>query len=170
MRLRSFLALGLLIVFGGTAVGQSKPTDSQSLEGIVGEIRQLRQELRTLIGTAQRAQILMSRVQVQESLVRRLQERADETRSKLTVIQREERDSAFEVKRSEDLLKEVADPKTRKEVEEGLARFKARLEQSANEEQETQAKLTESEEQLRVQRAKLGGLQNDLDQLDRKLQ
>jgi len=169
MRLRSFLALGLLIAFDGTAAGQS-PTDSQSLEEIVGQIRQLRQELRTLIGSAQRAQILISRVQVQESLVRRLQERADETRPKLTVIQREERDSAVEAKRIEDLLKEVDDPKTRKEVEERLARFKARLEQSAKEEQETQAKLTESEEQLRVERAKLGSLQDDLDQLDRKLQ
>ena len=68
MRLGSFLALGLLMVFDGTAAGQSKPTDSQSLEAIVGEIRQLRQELRTLVGTAQRAQILISRVQVQESL------------------------------------------------------------------------------------------------------
>src|SRR5215470_2310812 len=80
MRLGSFLALGLLMVFDGTAAGQSKPTDSQSLEAIVGEIRQLRQELRTLVGTAQRAQILISRVQVQESLVRRLQERVDDAR------------------------------------------------------------------------------------------
>lgn len=38
----------------------------------------------------------------------------------------------------------------RKEVEEMLARLKAGLEERANEEQETRARLMESEEQLRV--------------------
>jgi len=170
MHLRSFLLLGLLIVVAGTASGQSRPTDSQSLQDIVGEIRQLRQELRTLVGTAQRAQILISRVQVQESLVRRLQERVDDARSRLTQLHAEQRDLAFEVKRNEELLGQVDDPKTRRDVEETLARFKAKLEETANMEQETQAKLTESEEQLRVEQANLGRLQDDLDQLGRKLQ
>ena len=51
-----------------------------------------------------------------------------------------------------------------------LAQIKARFDADANKEQETQAKLIESEEQLRLEQAKLGGLQDQLDRLEKLLE
>jgi hypothetical protein len=51
-----------------------------------------------------------------------------------------------------------------------LARLKVALEQRTNAEQETQTRLTDSEEQLRIEQAKLGRLQDELDRLDKTLQ
>ncbi len=167
--MRWTISLAMALVFAGTAAGQSQP-DSQGLEGIRGEIRQLRQDLRTLIGTAQRAQILVSRLQAEESVIKSLQDRIDSARSKLTQIQSEEKNLAFEVKRNEGLLGDIDNPAKRKETEEVLARFKVALEQRTNAEQETQTRLTDSEEQLRIEQAKLGRLQDELDRLDKTLQ
>jgi hypothetical protein len=50
-----------------------------------------------------------------------------------------------------------------------LAQVKARFDAEANKEQETQAKLIESEEQLRLEQAKLGGLQDQLDRLKKTI-
>ena len=57
-----------------------------------------------------------------------------------------------------------------KHLEDSLAQMKASLEAQANKEQETQATLTEAEDQLRVEQAKLGRLEGELDRLDKKLE
>jgi hypothetical protein len=51
-----------------------------------------------------------------------------------------------------------------------LVQIKTRFDADANNEQETQAKLIESEEQLRLEQAKLGGLQDQLDRLEKLLE
>lgn len=94
----------LLLLFAGTAAGQSKSADSEGLEGIRAEIRQLRQDLRTLVGTTQRAQILVARVQVQDVAVKRAQEHIDDAKSKLTHIQDELRQMSYELKHNEEAL------------------------------------------------------------------
>src|SRR5258708_13369980 len=66
--MRWTISLAMALEFAGTASAQSQP-DSQGLEGIRGEIRQLRQDLRTLIGTAQPAHILVSRLQPEKSVI-----------------------------------------------------------------------------------------------------
>jgi len=158
------------LFFPGVVAAQSKPTDSATLEGILGELHQLRQDLRTLVGTAQRAQILASRVQAQEAVIMRLQGRVDEARSVLAQIRSEERTLTAEAKRNEEVLSQTDDAKKRKELEEAIARFKAALETHMTMEQESQAKLAESEDRLRLEQAKLGRLQDDLDRLDKTLE
>ena len=51
-----------------------------------------------------------------------------------------------------------------------MAGIKAGLEIHASNEQGAQAKLTESQDQLRVEQAKLCGLQNQLDGLEKQLE
>lgn len=172
MRLIICLVIALLSTV--TANAQSN-SDAQGLEGIREEIRQLRQDLRTLVGTAQRAQILVARVQVQDAAVKRAQERIDETKSKLPAMQDEERHLNSELKRNEQLLEQsddasAANAAQRKDLQDSIAQLKALLEQRANSEQEMQAKLTEAEEQLRIEQAKLGRLQDELDRLDKTLE
>ena len=168
--MRPSTVLVVCLFFPGVVAAQTKPADSPALEGILGELHQLRQDLRTLVGTAQRAQILASRVQAQEALIIRMQDRVDNARSTLTQLRSEEKTLTAEAKHSEDLLSQTDDLKTRKVLEDTIARFKASLEAQATTEQEIQAKLTDSEERLRLEQAKLGRLQDELDRLDKTLE
>ncbi len=168
MKRLSFLPLTL--VLASTAFAQTNPADSDTLKALLTEVRQLRQDLRTTTVAAQRAQILVYRVQAQESVVRRMQERVDDTRSRLAQMQSEQKRLTAAVKQNQDLLDNTDNPETRKGLEQGITQFKARLEIQASTEQETQAKLIESDEQLRLEQAKLGGLQDQLDRLEKLLE
>ncbi len=165
----TFLALSLLIV-SPAALGQSTSTDSHTLQALLAEVRQLRHDLQTVTAAAQRAQILIYRVQAQETVVRRVQERVEETRSKLDHIQSEKRRHAAELKQMEDLQSRPGTAQLEgKPLEDALAQLRARLEMEDSDEQETQARLTDAEDQLRVEQTKLDQLQDDLDRLDESL-
>jgi len=166
MKRISFLPVILLL--GSTAFAQTNPNDPDTLKALLTEVRQLRQDLRTTTVAAQRAQILIYRAQAQESVVRRMQERVDDTRSKLGQIQSEQRNRAASIKRIEEKKSRSDTPANeQKELEDALPQIKARFDADANKEQETQAKLMEAEEQLRLEQAKLSGLQNQLDRLEK---
>jgi hypothetical protein len=169
MKRISFLSLFLLLT--STTFAQTNPTDSETLKALLAEVRLLRHELQTTTVAAQRAQILVYRTQAQESVVRRLQERVDDTRSTLGQIQFEEKDRAATIKQIEEKKDSSQTPATeQKQLEDVLRQLKARLDADANREQEMQAKLIESEEQLRLEQAKLGGLQDQLDRLEKLLE
>ncbi len=75
-----------------------------------------------------------------------------------------------EMKQNEELLDHTENSRTRKELEETIAQMKVRLERQTNAEQESQAKLIEAEDQLRMEQAKLGGLQGQLERLEKALE
>jgi hypothetical protein len=173
MHLRTFIAVAMLLSVGN-ATGQSKSdaTESQlqALQAILTEIRQFRQDLHTSTVASQRAQILIYRVQLQDSVVRRLQDRIDQTRTALTQMRAEDRRIASDLKQQEDFVGQVDNPVSRKQFEDLIARLKADQEAQAKMEEETHAKLTESEDQLNLEQAKLGRLQDELDRLDKTLE
>jgi hypothetical protein len=75
---RPLLLIPSLLLISMPAFGQSGSSDSQTLQALLAEVRQLRHDLQTTTIGAQRAQILIYRVQAQESIVRRMQERVDD--------------------------------------------------------------------------------------------
>jgi chromosome segregation ATPase len=100
-----------------------------------------------------------------------MQERVDDTRSKLAQIQSEQRSRASSVKQIEEKRsRSETTTAEQKELEGVLVQIKARFDADANREQDTQAKLIEAEEQLRLEQAKLGGLQDQLDRLEKQLE
>ena len=103
MNRSSFLVLGLLS-FSTTCFGQTTPTDSQTLQALLSEIRLLRQDLETTTIAAQRAQILIYRLQGQEAAVARVSQRLDDARDKLARIQEERKHVAGDVKQTEDFI------------------------------------------------------------------
>jgi chromosome segregation ATPase len=169
--MKRLLLLPISLLLSTTAFAQTNSDDSGTLKSLLSEVRLLRQDLRTTTVAAQRAQILVYRAQAQESLVRRLQERVDDTRSKLAQIQSEQRNRAASIKQIEEKRSQSeTSAAEQKELEGVLAQLKPRFDADANSEQETQAKLMESEEQMRVEQAKLGGLQDQLDRLEKQLE
>ncbi len=167
---RSSLSVLGLLLFSPACFGQSTPNDSQTLQALLSEVRQLRQDLQTTIIAAQRAQILLYRLQGQEAAVARASERLDEAREMLTGAQSERKHQAAEVKQHEDFISNTENSSAqRKEFENRLPEDKARLESFENLEQQQQARETEAEQQLRAEEAKFSDLRDKLDRLDKAL-
>ena len=170
MNRSSLFVLGLLL--SSTACfGQTTPTDSQTLQALLLEVRHLRQDLQTTTIASQRAQILIHRLQGEEAAVSRASQRLDEAREKLAKIQDERKHVATDVKQQEDFIRNTENPPAqRKEVEGMLPQVKTRLESLENEEQQRQAREIDAEQQLRAEEVRLSDLRDQLDRLDKTLE
>jgi chromosome segregation ATPase len=160
-----------LLLVSTAAFAQTGPTDSDTLKALLTEVRQLRHDLQTTTVAAQRAQILIYRVQAQESVVRRIQERVDDGRSRLAQVRFEQNNRAISMKQIEEKKSRTETPTTeQKDLEDTLTQIKARFDADANTEGEIQARITDAEDRLRIEQAKLGELQDQLDRLGKTLE
>ena len=92
------------VVFGmATATfAQTTSSDSPTLQALLTEVRQLRQDLQISLTRMQSGQILLSRLQIQEVAVSRASQHLDDARSKLAEVQVVIRSEAAEIKHFED--------------------------------------------------------------------
>ncbi len=170
MRRTWFLLLCFLLT-SPAGFGQTSSTEAPTLQALLAEVRQLRQDLRTATATSQRVQILLQPVQGQEAAVARASQRLDDTRAKLAETQANRRRQATFLKQNEDFASNSENsPAARKEAEDVISRVKPELERLGDEEQQRQSRKIEAEEQLRLGQAKLGELQDQLDRLDKSLE
>jgi chromosome segregation ATPase len=158
---------GILLVVR-VASGQAAPTQPQSLQALVAEIHQLRQELRASTVTAQRTQIVLYRLQAEEAAVTRATQRLDQARDRAIAAEDRRKRDAADIERVEAAQEHAQEPE-RKQGEELLPQLKAALESSRAAEQQAQSRQAEAESQLEVEQAKLTALQEQLDRLDRSL-
>lgn len=158
-----------LLILPAAAVCQSGSADSQTLQALLAEMRQLRQELRTATVAAQRAQILIYRVQAQQAAVTRLTQRVDNNSARITQNQSEQKMMATQIKRLED-LRETQNESERKQTDEQLGQMKARVEQLVTEEQDILPRKIGLEEELRAEQTKLAQLHDELDRIDKALE
>ena len=160
--------LAAILTLPLSASAQSS-TDSQTLQALLSEMRQLRQELRTANINAQRAQILIYRVQSQQTVVNRLAQKADGERSRLTQIQSEAKRFTSALKRMEDSQSSKSEAE-RKQADEQMAQMKIRLEELAGQEQDLVTRKMQAEEELALEQSKLTQLQDALDHIDKDLE
>jgi chromosome segregation ATPase len=167
---RSWLfVLGLLFI-SAPALGQSTSSNSEGMQALVAEVRQLRKDLQTTNGYALKAQILLYRLQVQEATVGRVAQHLNDLRSQLAETQRHRRDVAAVLKREEESADNTEiSPAERKQIQWEIAANKSILESLAAEEQQRQSAEMEAEEQLRAEQAKLSGLEDRVDRLEKEL-
>ena len=149
---------------------QSTTNESQGVQALVAEVRQLRKDLQTTNAYALKAQILLNRLQLQEGTVAPASEHLNEARGRLTDTQRQRTDIVAAIKRQEESLNGIEiSPADRKQIQNEISRLKTALETVASEEQQRQAAETEATEQLRTEQAKLGGLEDRVDRLEKDL-
>ena len=79
----------ILLFFGMAlaAFGQASSSDSQTLQALLTEVRELRKVLLVSIAKMQSAQILLARLQIQEVAVTRASQHLDDARSRLAEVQ-----------------------------------------------------------------------------------
>jgi len=162
-----FLALA---AFFSCAVPTHTQSDTQTIQALLAEVRQLRQALQTLTVTAQRSQILVFRLQAQAAVVAQASRRIDDLRSRITSLQSERRDTQNQLKQIEENLTRANDQAERKRFEEVLPRIKAQIESLGITEQDLLTRQSEAQEQLRIEQGKLGTLEEQLNRLDRDLE
>lgn len=168
MRRTIFLAM---VVFGmpAAAFGQATPSDSQTLQALLSEVRQLRQELRSSLARMQSGQILLSRLQTQQQVVTRASERLDVARSNLAGAQDHQKHVAMDIKRLEDTQSGEVNVSRQKAYQDEISRLKPELDGSTDMAQQFQATVLDCEQQLRSEQDKLSALDNQLDELVKSL-
>lgn len=169
--MRRLIFLLGVVATSTSALCQSSPTDSQNLRALLEEVRQLRRDLQTTTVAAQRAQLALYRLQVEDAAVARATKSVDEARVKLIDLTAQRKHLATQIEHSEDQRNRTQDDNQRRAIEEeALPQLKGQLEVVANEERQWRARANEAEGQLRVEQRKLDGLHALLDQLDQRLQ
>jgi len=158
--------LSLIVV---TAAAQTASPDTQALQALVTEIRQLRQDMQATTLATQRVQIVLYRLQTQTALVTRASSRLDDARSSLGNLQSDKKTIADRLPQIEESVKSVQDPKERKNMEDGIVGTKMQLERMAADEQRLQSRAIDAETQFRTEQNKLADLQDQLDRLDKLL-
>ncbi|SPE38051.1 conserved exported hypothetical protein [Candidatus Sulfopaludibacter sp. SbA3] len=155
-----------LLCFAAIVQAQT-PTDSQLL---LNEVRLLRQDLAAASLSAQRTQILLYRLQLEESAMSRATQRVDQAKAQLTGIQQRRANQANDVRGFEEELTRTQDPAQKTRLPLMITGLKKEIEDWATYEQNAQAKVIEAETQLRAEQAKRDGLEAALDKLDKELE
>lgn len=158
-----------LAAFPAISGTQAPSSDSQTLQSLLEEVRHLRQDLQFTAGTLQRMQILIYRVRLQTDVVAQARQRHDEAQTALAEMRTQREQAAAQIKEQEDAISSSNDPNARKYAEVHIERMKHWLEQLAQNEPAEQVKETESANDLRIEQAKLAGLEDQLDRLDSQL-
>lgn len=171
-RASPFILVLTLLLTPTVSFGQSTSTDSQTLQALLREVRELRQEMRTITVASERAQILLSREQMQQAAVQNAQkeedmakehaERADEHSQQLT--------RQIKYYTGEDNEDATPSPEQRQRIEQQLSSMKAALEQADTDGAKAQSAEMQANEKLQIEQSKLAAIQMELDQVDRALQ
>jgi len=151
----------------GAAYSQVSSADSQTLQTLLKEVRQLRQDFQAATIAIERAQILIHRLQEQEISVGRALQRSDDARAKLALAQTNRQNLATRIKNIEDQQSGLSSSVESKETADVVSQLKGKLAVSLTQEQEAQTRVTECEEQVRAEQAKSDALQDQLNQLDK---
>src|SRR5438445_11569029 len=167
---RSWLLVPGLLLISAPAVSQSTSSDSEGMQALVAEVRQLRKDLQSTNGYALKAQVLLYRLQVQEAAVARVSQHLNDVRSKLAAIQERQRQLVGTMKYYEKIADDSgASPAQQKEAQQQVSSIKTELPSVAAQEQQAQTAEMEAEEQLRAEQAKLDGLEDRVDRLEKEL-
>ncbi len=165
---RNFLLIFFVFGIPAASLAQATASDSQTLQDLLTEVRELRQDLRVSLARIQSSQILLSRLQTQQAAVTRASERLNDARSRLIDAQTHQNDVRNNLKRMEDALTAEENLVRQNELRDRINHSKSELEDST-EVQQRQATQIEDEQQLRAEQDKLNALEAQLDELVRKL-
>lgn len=103
----SFLPLVLLLV-STPALGQTNSKDSQTLQALLTEVRQLRQDFEASTLVTQKMQVLLYRLQIQNTTVARLLRSVENVHMDVSQVEDERTKLAADVKQHEEFISNTA--------------------------------------------------------------
>ena len=160
-----------LMLLAKSGPGQTPAKEQDTLQALLSEVRQLRQNIELMTVASQRVQIALYSLQVQDAAVARATQRLDGVRNRCSGLEQHRQDLAKEMQRMESALAsgdrldgEAATFKSRLPV------VKSGLEAQAAEVQACQATEAEASSQLRNDQAKLAEVQDRIERLGKTLE
>lgn len=158
MTIRKAVIALLWFALAATSFAQSRESDSQTIREILTEIRAIHEDMRVTETT----QILLTELEMQQSVVNRATENVDTARAKLLDIQRDEKLVASDLERAEDHLSQATDPDERKHLAEEVERHKANVAALKTEEGGRMTVLQQMEQRLQTAQDGLDNIENQL--------
>ena len=166
----SFLPLVLLLV-STPVLGQAIPKDSQTLQALLTEVRQLRQDLAETTLVTRKLQILLYRLQTQDTTVGRLSRRADDAHAEVDQLKNERDKLAAEIKQHEDFVSSNLNTSgDRKAVEDALPGLKEKLASLDDQLQQAQKEESAAKERLQSEGAKFDRLEAEFERLEKSFE
>ncbi len=165
----SLLAVMSLLTSVGLCQTPAKAPDT--LQSLLAEVHQLRQDIEAMTVASQRVQIALSVLQIQDLAVARAAQRADDARNKCAAAEANRQHAALEIQNWESVAADssTGDDKT-KAFQQALTHAKIELEARTAEVQACQAVEAEAAGQLRNDQGKLAELQERIERLDQNLE
>ena len=168
--MRRFFPIFATVLMSSVLFAQNTPTDSQTLRALLDEVRQLRHDLQSTTVAAQRVQIALYRLQLQDAALARATKVLDDTQARLASVIDERKHFSSELEHGEEVRDHTQDPLERKAVEQALPQLKRHLEQLAADQQQWQNKISDAQNQVQIEQGKVNALRDVIDQLDQTLQ
>ena len=151
--MRKAMLAGILLL-GFQALSQTPARESDALQSLLLEVRQLRQDIEAITAASQRV---------------------DELRSKCNAVESNRQHTTFEIQRFENMLSPGATPgrenpeRETKDMQSHIEELKSSLAGQAAEMESCQAREAEATNQLRDQQAALADVRGRIEQLDKAL-
>ena len=156
--------LGILSVL--PAFGQATQTDSQTLQAILVEIRELHNDVRL----SQTTQILLAEMQMQQTVVNRALEKRDNLKSSVEQVQNQEKATTSQIAQFEERANATIDPAQKKQMTQIEDQIKSQLASLKSQEKDRANDLAEAESRLTKEQDPLSSIQDQLNAVVKKLQ
>ena len=155
----------LFIVVTSPSFAQTAQSDSQTLDAILAELREIHHELRS----TQAMQMLLAELGAKQSVVNQAVERLDRERSNLIQIQSDQGRTLGELDRAQDKVDRSSDPTEQKQLTEEVQRLKTNISTLKILEQARQSAVDEAQQRLRDSHDAVQEVQEQLDAMTKKL-
>jgi hypothetical protein len=146
--------------------GQANLTDSQTLQALLVEVRELHNDVRL----SESSQILLAELQLQQSAVTRAMQRRDNLRAQVSQVQEQERVMVAQIAQFEGRESSTIDTAQKKQMAQMQEQFKAQVANLKAQEPERANELADGENALRKEQTTLDNIQGQLDDVMKKLQ
>lgn len=159
--------LTLAVLSGGVLCAQSS---DNILVQLLQEVQKLRADVAVMGLTAQRSQLVLYRLQLQQQAVARVQMRADQVAQRVQQNERLRADGQTSIRQMETRLETERDPQQRRMLEMQLQSMRPAVERAMAGDPKLQADEADAQRALRDEQLKLQELQNKLDEMEKTLE
>ena len=160
-----------MLVAAAHGTCQTPAKDPDTLQALLVEVRQLRQDIEAMTAASQRVQIALHGLQMQDAAVARAAQRVDEARNKRMSWEASRDRVAADVQRMEASINAgTLNDAESKAIQQRLPELKSELDRSTAQVQSGQAEEAEATSQLRTEQAKLSEIQGRIERLDKVLE
>jgi chromosome segregation ATPase len=159
--MRTVVTAFFLFALAATGFSQDRESDSQTLRQILVEIRGIHEDVRLTEST----QILLTELEMQQGVVNRATENADNARSKLVDLQRDQKLTASELEHAEENLSRASKPDEQEHFAVEVERLKGNVAALKIEESGRAANLQQMEQRLQTAQDSLQDIEKELNEI-----